>query len=103
VACLPEVAVINHLSSWFDQNAAGLRERGLEVSLKRGSAQADKASAWIDIDSPDALGQLILWESGELDLRVGDRKSGDLSVNEHRDIQTEDELDDALRDLIAAL
>lgn len=103
VAGVPEVEVIEHLRDWFDRNAAALRERGFEVSLGRGAPEADKGSMWIDIDSAATLGQLILWESGELDLRAGDRDSDELRLNEHREIGTADELQDALRDLLAAI
>jgi hypothetical protein len=57
---------------------------------------------WIDVEPATAVGQLILWATGEVDLRVGDRKSGDLTVNAHRAVESADELDDAVRDLIAA-
>ena len=95
--------MIEHLRFWIDKNAPALRERGFTVNFESGAATADKASAWVDVDSSKALGQLILWETGELDLRVGARNSAELRINEHREIETTDELEDALRDLFAAL
>lgn len=103
MASVPEVEVIENLRQWFEQNAPALRERGFEVSLESGPSKANKASAWIDIDSAAALGQLIVWETGELDLQVGDRDSDDLRLNEHRVVETADQLQDALRDLLSAL
>ena len=50
----------------------------------------------IDAESDRALAQIILWESGELDLVIGDACSGDVLVDEHREVSSAIGIEDAL-------
>ncbi len=42
-----------------------------------------------------------MWDNGAAELTVGDRETGEIVVNEHRDIATSLGLDDAVESLIA--
>jgi hypothetical protein len=103
VASVPEVDVIEHLDSWLMANQERLNSLGYSGSIERGNPEANKLSAWIDVESPRALGQIILWESGEADLRAGTKGSDELTLNEHRMISTREDLDEAMEALLASL
>jgi hypothetical protein len=69
---------------------------GVAIELRR-SADGPKAGAWLEATSARGLAQVVLWESGELDLTISDSKTGDVVLNEHRQVSTRLGVDDALR------
>lgn len=103
VASVPEVDVIEHLNNWVTANEERLTHLGYSASIEQGNPKADNLSAWIDVESSRALGQIILWESGEADLRAGTKGSDELTLNEHRVISTREDLDEAMEALLASL
>jgi hypothetical protein len=75
---------------------------GVESTLKALSQPGAAGEAvQLDVESRTRLVQATLWESGEVDMIIGDRISGDILLNEHREITsllgTKGLLDDVFR------
>lgn len=49
---------------------AAWREQGLAVQFTRGK-KTPKPAAWLALESPERVGQLTFWVSGEAELEVG--------------------------------
>lgn len=100
---MPQLDVIEHLDDWLTANEEQLTHLGYSASIDQGNPSADDVSAYIDPESPRALGQIILWESGEADLRAGTKGSDELRLDEHRMISRREDLDEAMEALLASL
>jgi hypothetical protein len=86
---------------WVETNRSVLESFGLTVELTRGPSGRDKGAAWVDLDSPTRLVRLILWDSGEGSLTVGDVGSGDVLVDENLSFSGEHGVEQSLRNAVA--
>jgi hypothetical protein len=100
---MPEVGPLRDLESWFRGERDDLIASGYAISMHRGSGLADKRSAWVEIESPRAAGQIIVWDSGEVDIEAVAKRDGATLLAETRTVETRAELEDAARTLVAAL
>jgi len=82
------------------QRLAGL---GIEIQLHRPSEPTPKAGIRLDATSAVGLAQLVLWDTGELDLVVADSRTGAIILNEHRDVSSELGIFDAIDTIEAHL
>jgi hypothetical protein len=62
-----------------------------------------KAAFWIEGETDQRVGQLVLWESGELDMEVIRLDDDTAIVNEHRIVSSGDEVRAALAAFLWAL
>lgn len=60
------------------------------------SDDGPRRGARLDAVSKRGLAQLMLWETGELDLVIGDAYSGEILLDEHREVFSEIGIQDAL-------
>lgn len=97
---MSRVTLLERLHRWFDEEAPALREAGVRASLRDSSGSRDKAATWLDVEAGDQLGQLILWETGELDIRAGRRGMSQLVLDTHDTVKTASELNNQVRRLI---
>ncbi len=84
--------MIDAVQRWQGQ----LLERGVTVAISPplpGDTDERRAIR-VDADSERALAQMILWNTGELDLIIGDA-SGSVLVDEHREVSSSIGVDDA--------
>ena len=75
--------------------------RGITLELHTSSEPGEKTGVRLDASSARGLAQLLLWDTGELDLTVGDAETGDILLNEHREVTSKLGISDAL-DIIQA-
>lgn len=57
----------------------------------------------LDAENPSRLVQVTVWETGEVDLVVGDRSTGDVLANEHMEVTTPLGVRGLLADIFDAL
>ncbi|WP_205413067.1 immunity protein TriTu family protein [Austwickia chelonae] len=93
--------MLQYLEDWVSKSRLGLEAEGVQVSLEFSPENRDKISAWLDLDSPGRLVRLIVWESGEAILSVGDVVSGALLADEQLEVSGVFGLEQALDDAVA--
>ncbi|MFH8485160.1 immunity protein TriTu family protein [Streptomyces longisporoflavus] len=80
------------LTTWFAENEAVLRTRGVTAELRHSPEDGRlKNSAWLTVETGNRVTQITVWNSGEAALDFVDLDSGD-NRPEHRDLRTEQEL-----------
>lgn len=100
---MSRVTLLARLHHWFDEEAPGLRKSGVRASLRDSPASREKAAAWLDVEAGDHLGQLILWETGELDVRAGRRGTSQLFLDTHDTVKTAADLKRQVQGLIEVI
>ena len=94
--------VLNDLREWFAERSGGLAELGLQAEFAESPPDRVKRSAWVMIASSSRVGQLVVWDTGEAALTLGDIGSDNV-VEEHREITSRLGLHDATQTLLAWL
>lgn len=94
--------VLNDLREWFDDRGAELAELSLRAEFAESPPDRVKRSASVTIASPSRVGQLVVWDTGEAALTLGDVDSGEV-VEEHREITSKLGLQDATQTLLGWL
>lgn len=88
------------LTTWFAENGAVLRTRGITAELRHSPEDGRfKNSAWLTAEVGNRATQITVWNSGEAELDFVDLGSGD-NRPEHRDLHTEQELHDLLGSML---
>ncbi len=72
------------------------------VSAQLGDATVNKRSAWLQVEGDSVAGQVTVWESGECELEAYRVDTSDAVVLEHRQIRSLEELESAIRTVVAA-
>jgi hypothetical protein len=94
--------VLTDLREWFDNRSAGFADLGLQAEFAESPPDRVKRSASVMIASSSRVGQLVLWDTGEADLTLGDAGSDEV-VEQHREITSHLGLQDATQTLLAWL
>ncbi len=94
--------VISGLRTWFEDRRAALTDLGLKADFKDSPSGRAKRSAALTVASSQRIGQLVVWETGEAELSLGDVGSDEL-VEEHREITSQIGIRDATETLMAWL
>jgi hypothetical protein len=94
--------VLNDFRAWFAAHEASLAADGYHMEFKEAPSDRAKLSASVIITSARRIGQLVIWETGEAELSMGDVAS-DAVMQEHREITSEIGLRDATETLVAWL
>lgn len=79
-----------------------LATRGVSLELVLPAKAGDRRAARIDAESECGLAQLLLWETGELDLVIGS-SFGEVILDEHREVSTALGIEDAFDTIEAHL
>jgi len=95
-------SVLDALRAWFDVHKASLADDGYQVEFTESPPDRGKLSAAVTITSADRIGQLVMWDTGEAELSMGDVASATVT-EEHREITSEIGLRDATETLVAWL
>lgn len=96
-------AVVDEMMAWLDRNRESLIARGLTVAVDPPRAGRSKTAVSLSVDArhlSHLISQLIVWDSGEAQLMLANALSGEDS-DEHRQIDSRADLDEALADLLA--
>jgi hypothetical protein len=91
--------VLTNLRAWFDGRSTRFADRGLQAEFTESPTGRAKPSASVMIASSARIGQLVVWDTGEAELTLGDVGSREV-VEEHREITSEADLQDATQTLL---
>lgn len=92
--------VLDDLRAWFATHEALLAADGYHMEFKEAPPDRAKLSASVVITSARRIGQLVIWETGEAELSMGDVASAAV-LEEHREVTSELGLRDATETLVA--
>jgi hypothetical protein len=87
----------------YEDTRERFAKRGIRLDLQTPSEPGEKTGVRLDAWSGRGLAQLLLWDTGELDLTVGDANTGDILLNEHREVTSQLGISDALETIEAYL
>lgn len=91
-----ETVTIQILIDACDGARGRFARRGITLELQTPSESGEKTGVRLDASSGRGLAQLLLWNTGELDLTVGDPNTGDVLLNEHREVTSKLGISDVL-------
>jgi hypothetical protein len=94
--------VLGDLRRWFDERKAALAHDGYDAEFRESPPDRSKQSVSVIISSSRRIGQLVVWDTGEAALSMGDVDSGNV-VDEHREITSQIGLRDATQTLLSWL
>ena len=94
--------MLEDLRTWFEAHKISLDRRGYLVEYAESPRDRSKRSASLTISSAGRIGRLVIWDTGEAELSMGDAGSGDVA-EDHREITSEVGLRDATETLLAWL
>ena len=98
-----QTVIIPLLIDAFNDARERFAGRGITLELQTPSEPGEKTGVRLDASSARGLAQLLLWDTGELDLTVGDPNTGDILLNEHREVTSKLGISDALDTIQAYL
>ena len=84
------------LTVQFEAAKTDLAASGILLELTDSDDGREKVASRWDATSRRALAQLVLWNTGEAALVIADLESGEVVVNEHREITSAVGLADAI-------
>ncbi len=99
---MDRLTLTQQLSQALDSARAEFESAGIAISTTA-SPDAAIRTLRVDADSECGLAQVVLYDSGELDLVVGDASTGAVLVDEHREITSELGITDLIDTLIEML
>jgi hypothetical protein len=94
--------LISDLRTWFESRKDAFAGLGLIGEFNDSPSDRSKRSASVTLASPRRVGQLVVWETGEAELSLGDVGS-DSVVEEHREITSQIGMQDATETLLGWL
>lgn len=101
----PNLTLLEALLAWPSAHRARLAAAGATAAAQRGPADGrPKQAAWLDVETPTNLGELIVWDSGEAELTTAQRDpDGAPGVTEHLQLDDAAQLERALERLLMAM
>ena len=94
--------MLDALRTWFDAHESSLAADGYRVEFAESPPGRGKLSASVTVASAHRIGRLVIWDTGEAELNMGDVASAAVT-EEHREITSEIGLRDATETLVAWL
>ena len=95
--------IIDQVFSEFELWRSGLPQGAIAGLRESDRPAAAGRAARLDVETAARLVQVMIWESGEVDLLIGDLSSGEVLVNEHREISTQHGIRELLADVLGAI
>jgi len=95
--------IIPLLIDAYDDARKRFAKRGIRLDLQIPSEPGETTGVRLDASSGRGLAQLLLWDTGELDLTVGEASTGDILLDEHREVTSRLGISDALDTIEAYL
>jgi hypothetical protein len=94
--------VISDLRAWFEDRREALTDLGFKADFEDSPSDRAKRSAALTVASSRRIGPLVVWETGEAELSLGDVGTNDV-VEEHREITSQIGIRDATETLLGWL
>src|SRR5678815_4514683 len=95
--------MLNEFENWFAANAAALQSKGFVVQVIRPHQKTDKMSIRADVDTPNSVAGVTLWDSGEIETEALDLPTGQTRFSRYSIIQDAEELNETLITFFAEL
>jgi hypothetical protein len=95
-------SVLDDLRVWFEVHKNSLARDGYQVEFTDSPPGRSKLSASVTITSTRRIGRLVIWDTGEAELSMGDVASATVT-EEHREITSQIGLRDATETLVTWL
>lgn len=89
------------VAAWYDNHLQRAHDGGVDMTFGRTDDDRDKHSAWIEFEYQGRLGEMIVWDSGEVEYMTGGET--DLAVNEHHKVGDQKDVDLLLERLFSAV
>ena len=80
--------MLDALRAWFDAHESSLAADGYRVEFAESPPGRGKLSASVTVASARRIGRLVIWDTGEAELNMGDVTSAAVT-EEHREITSE--------------
>src|SRR5437016_4967383 len=77
-----QAVIIPLLIDGYEDTRERFAKRGIRLDLQIPGEPGEKTGVRLDAWSGRGLAQLLLWDTGELDLTVGDANTGDILLDE---------------------
>ena len=100
--CKSTMTMVDALADWVAAHQGEYPKTGVQMTLTMGHSNRPKKAAWLDFETPDTLARLIVWETGEADLEVGDVRTGQIAPA-HKDLRSAQELDEWIMEVLGKL
>ena len=95
--------VIDQVFNEFELWKAALPEGAVAGLSEEERPTGTARAARLDVETAARLVQVTIWDSGEVDLVVGDLASGGVLVNEHREVTSQLGIRELLADVREAI
>lgn len=95
--------MLNEFENWFAANASALQSKGSVVKVIRPGLKTDNMSIRAEVDTPNSIAVVTLWESGEIESEALDEATVQTRFNRYAIIHNVEELDETLKRFFAEL
>ena len=95
--------MLNEFENWFAANALALQSQGFVVKVIRPDLKTDNMSIRAEVDTPNSIAGVTLWESGEIESEALDVATEQTRFNRYAIIHKVEELNETLRTFVEEL
>ena len=95
--------MLNEFEKWFAANASALQSKSFVIEVIRPDLKTDNMSIRADVDTPNSVAGVTLWESGEIESGAIDLLTDQTRFNRYAIIQDAEELNETLITFFAEL
>jgi hypothetical protein len=93
--------LLDSLRDWYSAHVDEMAERGIILTFGRSDDERPKQAAWLGVERGERLAEIIIWDSGEAELVIGEE--GNPEASEHHEINDADEIGGLATRLIAGI
>jgi len=95
--------MLNEFEKWFAANAAALQSKSFVIEVIRPDQKTDNMSIRAEVDTPNSIARVTLWESGEIESEALDVATEQARFNRYAIIHDAEELNETLITFFAEL
>jgi hypothetical protein len=92
--------VLDLITPWLEGRQADFGTKGINVELTWGPSDSSPAAAWLDFETSSRSARLIMCLNGLADLTVGCFTTGEVLLDDHREISSHLGLDDVAETIV---
>jgi hypothetical protein len=89
--------MLNEFENWFAANASALQSKGFVIKVIRPHQKTDKMSIRAEVDTPNSIAVVWLWDSGEIESEALDEATGQMRFNRYAIIHGAEEMNETLK------
>lgn len=95
--------MLNEFENWFAANTSALQSKGFVIKVIRPDLKTDNMSIRAEVDTPNCVAGVNLWESGEIESEALDVATEQTRFNRYAIIHDVEELNETLITFFAEL